>query len=214
MRRTLLAYGLMTIVVAGNTGCSTMNNTEKGVGLGAGLGAGVGTIIGHATGNPKTGAVAGALIGGATGGIIGNDMDKQEAREATARHDQAVQQYANTQPERLAEVVSMAKGGQSEQVMLNHIRSHGMRFNLSVSDLDYLKSNGVSDRVIAEMQTGGSPAVQRVTVAPPPQTVVVREEVIVPAYGYGYRPYYHRPRPVFIAPPPPRPAFGATFIVR
>lgn len=191
MRRTLLAFGLMTVTVAANTGCSTMNNTEKGVGLGGALGAGVGTIIGSATGNPKTGAVAGALIGGATGGIIGNDMDKKEAREAAVRHDQAVQQYADAQPARLAEVVELSKR-QSEQVVLNHIRMNNMRFHLSVADLDYLKSNGVADRVIAEMQTGGaSPQVVRVA---QPRTVVVQEQVVVPAFG--------PPPPVFIAPRP------------
>ena len=206
MRRTLLTVGLLTVAVAGNTGCSTMNNTEKGVGLGGALGAGVGTIIGGATGNPKTGALAGALIGGATGGIIGNDMDKKEAREATARHDQAVQQYADAQPQRLAEVVELSKK-QSEQVVLNHIRANNMRFHLSVADLDYLKSNGVADRVIAEMQTGGSPTVTRVsTVAPPARTVVVREQVLVPTYD----PFWGPP-PVIVAP---RPVYGAHFHFR
>lgn len=216
MRRSLLARVVTvgTLVAAGNTGCSTMSNTEKGVGLGGALGAGAGALIGSASGNPKTGAVIGGLLGAGAGGIIGNDVDRQDARDATARHEYANQQYAAAQPTRLAEVVALVKQGQGEQVVLNHIRANQMSFALSVSDLDYLKSNGVPDRVIAEMQTGGA----AVSVAPPrtvvvrePRTVVVREEVLVPAYGYG--PSWHRrPRPVYIAP---RPAVvGATFNFR
>jgi outer membrane lipoprotein SlyB len=219
MRRTLLARlitaGTLAATAAGSTGCSTMNNTEKGALAGGAGGAVLGTVLGKVTGNPKTGAVLGGVGGAVLGGMIGNDMDRKDARDATARHDQAVQQYAAAQPERLAEVVELVKKGQSEQVVLNHIRANRMHFTLSVADLDYLKSNGVPDRIIAEMQTGGAlpVAVRPVTVAPPAptQTVVVREEVLVPAYGYG--PYY-RPRPVYLAPPPPRPVVGATFIVR
>ena len=204
----VLTVGAMAAVAVGNTGCSTMNNTEKGVGLGATLGAGAGALIGSASGNPKTGAVIGGLLGAGAGGVIGNDMDRKDARDATARHDRANQQYSAAQPDRLAEVVAMAKGGQSEAVMLNHIRTHQMQFNLSVADLDYLKSNGVSDRVIAEMQTGGPP-VQRVTVVPPPRTVVVREQVVVPAYGYD--PYWAPPPVVYVRP---QPVDGASFNFR
>jgi len=217
MRRKLLlrvvTVGAMMAVAAGNTGCSTMNNTEKGVGLGGAIGAGAGALIGSASGNPKTGAVIGGLLGAGAGGVIGNDVDRKDARDASIRQDRANQAYAYAQPERLAEVVAMAKGGQSEVVMLNHIRTHGMQFNLSIADLGYLKSNGVSDRVIAEMQTGGSPpltrgAAPRTVVVREEVPVIVREQVIVPAYGR----HYH-PRPVYIAPPPPA-VVGATFNFR
>ena len=211
MRRTLFArvvtVGAMAAAAAGNAGCSTMNNTEKGVGLGATLGAGAGALIGSASGNPKTGAVIGGLLGAGAGGVIGNDMDRKDARDATARHDRASQQYSAAQPDRLAEVVALVKQGQGEAVVLNHIRTHQMQFNLSVADLNFLKSNGVSDRVIAEMQTGGAP--QRVTVVPPPRTVVVREEVVVPAYGYG--PYWGPPPVVYVRP---QPVYGASFNFR
>jgi len=210
MRRKLLlrvvTVGAMMAVAVGNTGCSTMNSTENGT-LGGGAGGAVlGTLIGGATGNPKTGAVLGAIGGAVAGGVIGNNMDRKDARDAAVRQDRANQAYAYAQPERLAEVVAMAKGGQSEVVMLNHIRTHGMQFNLSIADLDYLKSNGVPDRVIAEMQTGGAPAVTRVA---PPQTrtVVVREQVLVPTYD----PYWGPP-PVIIAQP--RQVYGASFNFR
>ncbi len=213
MRRTMLArvvtVGTLAAVAVGNTGCSTMSNTEKGAGLGGALGAGAGALIGSVSGNPKTGAVIGGLLGAGAGGIIGNDVDRQDARDATARHDFANQQYAAAQPSRLTEVVELVKQGQGEQVILNHIRANRMSFALSVSDLDYLKSNGVPDRVIAEMQTGGSPPPLVRVSPPPPRTVVVREEVVVPVYDPCWG-----PPPVFYPRHRHRPVVGATFNFR
>lgn len=217
MRRVLLSrvltVGVLAAAVAGNTGCSTMNNTEKGALGGGAIGAGLGTLVGAATGNPKTGAVVGGLVGAGAGGLIGNDMDRKDARDAAVRRDaaaqQASQQYAADQPTRLAEVVELSKRGMGETVILNHIRTNRMSFNLSVADLDYLKSNGVSDRVIAEMQTGPAapPTVIRTAA---PRTVVVREEVpvVVPAYGG-----YWGPPPAVIVTRP-QPVYGATFNFR
>ena len=51
MRRVnRLLFVLIAGVTAGSTGCSTMSNTEKGVGLGGLVGAGLGTAVGAATG--------------------------------------------------------------------------------------------------------------------------------------------------------------------
>ncbi|MBN9517626.1 OmpA family protein, partial [bacterium] len=71
-RPTLL---MLAVLSAGAGGCSTMNNTEKGVGLGGLVGAGLGTAVGAATGNPKTGAVVGGLVGAGAGGLVGNSMN-------------------------------------------------------------------------------------------------------------------------------------------
>lgn len=61
------------------SGCSSMTNTQKGVGIGAGAGAGIGAIIGNKAGNTAVGAIVGGAIGGAAGGLIGKKMDKQAA---------------------------------------------------------------------------------------------------------------------------------------
>jgi len=180
--------GLLGLLALSGTGCSTMNNTEKGALGGGAIGAGLGTLVGAATGNPKTGAVVGGLVGAGVGGIVGNDADNKERQEARVQQATATQAYADAQPQRVNEVIELARSGQSEQVIINHIREKGMTFSLSVAELNTLKANGVPDRVIAEMQN------QRAVVTMPRQrTVVVREPVYVDPY-YG--------PPVVYAPPP------------
>ena len=70
-----LAFAI-AIFALGQTGCSTMNNTEKGIGLGAAGGAGVGALVGG-----KTGAIVGGLVGAGAGGLIGNDVDRSEKKD-------------------------------------------------------------------------------------------------------------------------------------
>ena len=86
-------------------------------------------------------------------GAVGNDIDKQERREKDFQQAQALA-AAQVQQQRLGltDVVHMAQQGHDDQVIINQIRSSGSTFQLAPSDLDYLKNNGVSARVIAEMQ--------------------------------------------------------------
>ena len=183
---------------AGSGGCSSMNNTEKGVGLGGLLGAGLGTAVGAATGNPKTGAVVGGLAGAGLGGAIGNNMDRQDQQRREVVQAQA-QAQANAQAQArrmgLTDVIDMVQKGHDEQVVINHLRATGSTFQLSASDLDFLKANNVPPRVILEMQTARPAAAPtRVIVhEPAPQTVFVHE---------------HGP-PVYVVPgpPPPRPVY-------
>ena len=72
--------------------------------------------------------------------------------------------------------------------------NHGSLIQLASSDLDYLKQNGVSSRVIAEMQAARGPSPLATRVVGPPSTTVIYEQ-----------PYY--PPPVYVGPVygPPRP---------
>jgi hypothetical protein len=187
-----ISFSLGLLVLA-QTGCSSMNNTEKGALAGGAIGAGLGTAVGAATGNPKTGAVVGGLLGGGLGGLIGNDVDKVESRDNAVRQAANDRAYADQQPNRIYEIIDLTKQGHDDRTIINHMRKNRMTFDLSVVDLKTLKDNGVAPSVIHEMQTGG-----KVAVAPPaPRTVVVREQVpvMVPAYP---------PPPVVVA----QPAFG------
>ena len=186
------AIGLLALAL-GQTGCSTMNNTEKGVGIGAAAGTGFGALVGKATGNTKAGAVIGGLTGAVAGGVIGNDIDKSEKKQADAKIAAASYAYDQAQPSRIEEIVQMVKNGQSDAVIVNHIQQNHMRFTLSANDLNYLKSNNVPDKVIVEMQNSA----QRVIVGPQPRPVIVQEQVIV------RDPYYYRPAPapvIFVEP--------------
>ncbi len=169
------------------TGCSSMNNTEKGVLAGGAIGAGAGTLIGAVTGNPKTGAVVGGLLGAGVGGIAGDDADRKEERRADVKQANLERAYDNAQPNRMSEIVDLIAAGTPEQQVINHIKNKGMTFDLSAADLKYLNENRVPARVIEVMQTSRS------TIHVPirkQQPVVIREEVIVR-------------EPVYLNPPPP-----------
>jgi hypothetical protein len=181
-----------------STGCSTMSNTEKGVGIGGALGAGVGTLVGAATGNPKTGAVVGGLLGAGTGGLIGADADAQERREQRVLQAEAAQAQAQAASQMtLNDVIAMTNSQPpiGDNVIINQISNTGSTFALSTGDITYLKQNNVSDNVIGAMQNARPRAVvarpRTVIVSPPPPPVVVYER---PYWG----PRYWGPPPVGI----------------
>ena len=68
---------IMTCIL--NTGCHTMNKTQKGAAIGAGTGGIVGAFIGKSAGNTALGAIIGGAVGGTAGAFIGRNMDKQAA---------------------------------------------------------------------------------------------------------------------------------------
>ncbi len=195
-----------------STGCSSMNNTEKGVGIGGAIGAGVGTIVGAATGNPKTGAVAGTLIGAGIGGLAGNDMDKKEKAEADLRLAALQSQpvATSTGPLGVQDIIDLAKQGVSDEVIINSIRQSKSSYNLSPQDLGMLKENKVSDRVVIEMQNSQNRP--RVAIHQQPRTVVIQEPPPVVVYERPYwGPYYRQP---YYYAPPPRPSVGVGVVFR
>jgi hypothetical protein len=179
---------------AASAGCEHMNNTEKGAGIGGALGAGAGLAVGAATGNPRTGAAVGGLLGAGTGALVGNDIDRQEKRDREIQQAVATAD-AQAQQQRMGitDVVHLAQQGHDDQVIINQIRTSGSTFQLAPSDLDYLKNNGVSSRVIAEMQAARSPLATRVV--GPRTTTVIYEPVYAPSPPVFIGPAYCRPRP-------------------
>jgi outer membrane protein OmpA-like peptidoglycan-associated protein len=77
LRITILPSFLAALVLAGTSGCSSMNNTSKGGAIGAAGGAAAGAVIGNQTGSTARGAIIGAVVGGVAGTIIGHQMDQQ-----------------------------------------------------------------------------------------------------------------------------------------
>jgi outer membrane protein OmpA-like peptidoglycan-associated protein len=59
------------------SGCSSLNQTQRGAVIGAGAGGAVGAAVGAATGSTARGAIIGAAVGGVAGAVIGAQMDKQ-----------------------------------------------------------------------------------------------------------------------------------------
>jgi outer membrane protein OmpA-like peptidoglycan-associated protein len=80
LRLTILSTFLAALVLAGVTGCASMNKTSQGAVIGATAGGVAGGVIGNQTGSTARGAIIGAVLGGAAGAIIGHQMD-QRAKE-------------------------------------------------------------------------------------------------------------------------------------
>jgi hypothetical protein len=137
------------------------------------------------------GAAIGAGVGTVGGAAIGNGMDQVEAKNR-AMIEQQMGRQISANPVTVQDVVAMTRAGVNEELIANHVRSHGLAAPLQASDLIYLQQNGVSNRVIATMQAP----------PPPPQPVVIQEvppppPVIIEGYAYPYgppcrrRPYYY-----------------------
>ncbi|MCS7046338.1 MAG: glycine zipper domain-containing protein [Gemmataceae bacterium] len=125
-----------------------MNHTERGALLGGGFGALAGTVLGGMSGNPGAGAAIGAGTGALIGGLAGHEEDRREQRLAAA---QARNQMS------LNDVVQLAQRNVSDQIIINQINSSGSVFNLTSQDVIYLRDQGVSERVIAHMQSARRP---------------------------------------------------------
>lgn len=187
---------LLLIVPLAGTGCATMNETERGALGGGVIGTAAGTAIGAATGRPLLGAALGGAAGTATGALIGNEADKRDARAREIELAEAREAQARMG---IADVIALAQGGHSDQVIINQIRSTRSTFQLAGSDLDMLKNAGVSQAVIAEMQAA-RPAPGRVLVREPRPTVI-----------YESGPVFVRPAPYYYYGPP---SYGLHFRFR
>jgi outer membrane protein OmpA-like peptidoglycan-associated protein len=75
------------------SGCSSLNQTQRGAVIGAGAGGAVGAAVGAATGSTARGAIIGAAVGGVAGAVIGSQMDKQREELADDLEGATVERY-------------------------------------------------------------------------------------------------------------------------
>ena len=146
-------------------GCQSMSNTDKGAVAGGGIGAGTGAVIGSATHNAGAGALIGGAVGALAGGLTGAAIDESE-RKQDAKLAAATAPPAHG-PLRIEDVTQLARDHISDEVIVNQIRTSATVFRLTVDDINYLKQNGVSDLVIAEMQNTVYRCPRRVYTAAP-----------------------------------------------
>ncbi len=180
MKKTLWITGLL--ILANASGCGTMNNTQADA-LGGGILGGLfGAAIGAATRNPAAiaiGAGAGAAAGAGLGAVAGNAQDRADQHQADAvAQSQANIRYALEHPALPPEqIAKMARDRISDEIIIEQIRSSHSLYQLSPDWITWLKSQGVSDRVILYMQQTLSTVQPRYVVVqpapPPPGGVVV-----------------------------------------
>lgn len=162
----------MAALLLGSTGCSTMNNTERGAVAGGVLGGLAGTAIGAMSGNAGAGAAIGAGSGAILGGLAGNAEDRQERREAA---------WAARNALSLNDVVQMSQRQIDDQLIINQIHSSSTVFNLSGQDVIYLRDQGVSQRVISALQAHRGPY----RVVRPAGSVVIVDPPPPPPVSFG-----------------------------
>ena len=80
-------------MVAVLSGCSSLNQTQRGAAIGAGAGGAVGAAVGAATGSTARGAIIGAAVGGVAGAVIGSQMDRQREELAADLEGAQVERY-------------------------------------------------------------------------------------------------------------------------
>jgi Glycine zipper len=169
------------------SGCESMNHTDKGVLGGGAIGGATGAIIGSATGHTGAGAAIGAGVGALTGGLVGNEMDQSEAK-TKAQIAQASATVPAQGPLSLPEIAQMAHNGLSDSVIIGQIRSTRSVYVLTPQDLEWLKSQQVSDVVVLEMQATANraPPPSRVYARPYYGPDVVYVEPYAPPVGVGF----------------------------
>jgi len=164
------------------SGCESPYHADRGALFGGLTGAGIGALVGHAVGNTGAGAAIGAGVGALSGAAVGAEMDQEEAVNR-ARIQQQLAQQPPPGSVTVNEVVAMVHSGVSEDLVVNHVRSHGMATPVQSGDLIMLQQQQVPVSVIRAMQE--CPPRTRVVVAPPP---VLVEEYYDP---WGPHCYYH-----------------------
>jgi outer membrane lipoprotein SlyB len=189
---------LLTCLLAVLTGCASPYRSDQGALYGGLAGAGLGAVVGNAVGNTGAGAAIGAGVGALSGAAVGGSLDEIEARnraEIEARLGRPAPAGAVSNDD----VIAMSRAGVNEEVIINHVHSHGMAAPLQASDLIFLQQNGVSTRVVQAMQAP-PPAAGPMMMQGPPQPVIVQQPVYYAPPPYWGPPPYYRPYP--------RPAVG------
>lgn len=128
-------------------GCeSTGENTKRGAVGGALVGSIVGGAIGYQTGHPLAGAAIGAGAGALTGAVIGDKIDTRNARN---------KEQIMTSGEKLgiSDVIVLSKSGLNDDAIVDKIAKTGSVYNLSVEEIEALRKEGVSTRVINFMMS-------------------------------------------------------------
>jgi uncharacterized protein YcfJ len=136
-------FYLSLILVSVFTVCGCQTNKTRvaeGAGIGGTVGALAGGIIGYQSGHPLQGAAIGGAIGAGTGAIVGAQINKPV-------------QQTQAQPATIQQIVDWTKQGLSSDEIISKIKATNPKYSLTADDLDYLKKQGVSQRVIETMQS-------------------------------------------------------------
>jgi uncharacterized protein YcfJ len=163
------SFFLCIMFVVFSSGCqNTKTRVVEGAVIGGLVGGAAGGIIGHQSGHAGTGAGIGVAAGALTGALIGSQIDKPQAETATATPTSTQAATQPAQPQTLPsqpavagsatsqlsmqQIVDMSKQGVKDDEIIAKIKTTNSKFNLSAAGINYLKQQGVSQRVIDAMK--------------------------------------------------------------
>lgn len=168
-----ISFQLTTIALASAflVGCENLPGSKgtQGAVIGGASGAAVGAAVGGEE-NRAAGAIIGGVLGAAGGyvlgansdKILGKDKDSAESAGQRARTTPVTAEQARTARTAdvnndgfvtLDEVAAMKDAGLSDSEMLNRLEATGQVFDLTEESRQFLRSRGVSDNVIRQMQS-------------------------------------------------------------
>ena len=142
---------LLIVVTLFAAGCQSPYRSDQGALFGGLLGAGTGAIVGDALGNAGAGAAIGAGVGALSGAAVGDELDRIEAQNRSLI-EQRLGRQVDATAVTMGDVVSMTAAGVDENLIVNHVRAHGVAAPLTTQDVIALHQQGVSTRVIETMQ--------------------------------------------------------------
>jgi outer membrane lipoprotein SlyB len=194
-------------------------NTQRDAIVGGAAGAIIGGIVGNQNDETPEGIAIGGALGAIAGGLMGKSKDNELQRQwqyqqQAQQYQQQVaqqQQYALQKAVDVNDIVSMARSGVGDQLMVNHIQSNGVAQEIGVNEIITMHQNGVSEFVINTMQQTANGGLAQPQIQTAPQTLPtytynepIREVVPVPV---PVPVQIYNPRPIVIGGyrPPPRP---------
>jgi len=163
------------------TGCRQLpgSNEQQGAAIGGLSGAAVGAAVAGSD-HRWLGALLGGALGAGGGYLIGANTDKLKGNDADEAREAS--QRAQTQPVTTAqarqatsadvngdgfvtmdEVVAMEKAGLTDEQMLERMRTSGQVFELTSEQRNYLREQGVSQRVLDELPNINKEARERIS---------------------------------------------------
>src|SRR3972149_2367247 len=129
-------------------GCHSPYRSDQGALFGGLLGAGTGAVVGNALGNTGAGAAVGAGVGALSGAAIGSELDEIDAKNR-AMIAQQLGRQVSANPVTIPDIINMTRAGVDEELIANHVRTHGVASPLQKKNIIPLQQQGVSKRVIA-----------------------------------------------------------------
>jgi hypothetical protein len=171
MLKKYCIVGVTGALLIAATGCENLPGNEKsqGAAVGGVSGAAVGAAVGG-EGHRLLGALIGGAIGAGGGYLIGANWDKitgkdsagatQASREAQAKPATVDDAQKATTADlnndgfvTMDEVVAMERAGFADDKIVDRLRATGQVFELTADQKNYLRSRGVSENVIAQLDS-------------------------------------------------------------